>query len=1145
MRQELTALHVACREGNADVAEVLIKHGADVNAKNKDGDTALDATVKRYKEYRHLGNRERGKYLRVIILLLRLGPADISIKKSLKKMGKLKRFVVDSPDVDTSSVDIFDKEASSSLTSWYENGHTTSVVIFSDNTALSKLSGILPEEHAISSLILFDVDMKNVKNLPVSHAVCLFSIKSFDHGTVMSWLLPSTKIFRCVDNNISVPWYIKLSCCLDILNISHCTLKVGKRTATSNETKMKYIHIACDSVKQLILNDNGLTALQEDIGSIPGLEVLNVSNNSIQRMPPSLCKLVDRKDLNIKRNPSLNIPRDIIKDGKDAIINYLTEFLDLKTIPNDHVKVNLVGHEGVGKTSFVKALTGNEKQKVQKTDGIAVSELLLDKMSLKLTIFDFAGDVDFLESHSLFITDDSVFLVVFDLSKCSIGTSVTNTSWLHQVGRVKLWLQTIFSHAPNSAVLLVGTHADAPTLNKDMLDFIWQRFREEMCEVRKHHLWHYKKSIDGSCLVCKNLEQLCRESDFGGLAGYVVVRESESLDDITETDSEDRVVVSFPHILGYFEVSCTEQFPRRTFSSENKSIQQVKRELIKVSFDTIKSSYPEIPERWHLLRGKLKSEGLKRTNPLISYQEYETLAIDTGIENQKAILNATSFLCSQGDIILDRSKSGNGFTDNVVVLDAQWLANILRTLISYGRENGSTEEYIDSNGILNMQNLKKAWKDIDVKHHDALLEVFVSMRICFPYSETQNQVSAPESKQQYLFPCKLPVGQPNREDWFPHPKPGQRQASLLCRFAFLPPLFFCALIVAVNKGMEFVQGIKPKYTRNNIVFQCRDTVAPCAECCKLSRSYAKATHHVRYEMLYHSNSILISARGPQACCILNQLKDIAIDVGKSNLYNNIDMNIAESLACPHCVKLRKDDIGTIMTSGESQYCSKFHDHNFGSWDDLLLWNGVDRTDFYSATIDVHNDMYCPSCFIILPVNIRVMSSIARLAHKVMSHVYDGYAVHLLCECPGSLHFLYSPGYRIRNVKSFIKKYGEHICRVLKIIQKASRLLSFIPGPTSAAATMSDVATVANTLLSEFINDFGSQCPALNGIRNEPHEESEKELKISTENLSRREFQRFLGKSDEDRKFGDLIPVAHGERIVWVCDEHRKMLQTPR
>ncbi len=41
----ITALHGAAYEGHADVVEVLLKYGADINAKDGDGDTALDVAI--------------------------------------------------------------------------------------------------------------------------------------------------------------------------------------------------------------------------------------------------------------------------------------------------------------------------------------------------------------------------------------------------------------------------------------------------------------------------------------------------------------------------------------------------------------------------------------------------------------------------------------------------------------------------------------------------------------------------------------------------------------------------------------------------------------------------------------------------------------------------------------------------------------------------------------------------------------------------------------------------------------------------------------------------------------------------------------------------------------------------------------------
>ena len=42
-----TPLHLAAEEGYLDMAEVLLDHGADVNAANADGDTPLHLSLKR------------------------------------------------------------------------------------------------------------------------------------------------------------------------------------------------------------------------------------------------------------------------------------------------------------------------------------------------------------------------------------------------------------------------------------------------------------------------------------------------------------------------------------------------------------------------------------------------------------------------------------------------------------------------------------------------------------------------------------------------------------------------------------------------------------------------------------------------------------------------------------------------------------------------------------------------------------------------------------------------------------------------------------------------------------------------------------------------------------------------------------------
>ena len=45
-RDVITPLHETARSGRKEVVELLIANGADVNAKNRNGDTPLDSAIK-------------------------------------------------------------------------------------------------------------------------------------------------------------------------------------------------------------------------------------------------------------------------------------------------------------------------------------------------------------------------------------------------------------------------------------------------------------------------------------------------------------------------------------------------------------------------------------------------------------------------------------------------------------------------------------------------------------------------------------------------------------------------------------------------------------------------------------------------------------------------------------------------------------------------------------------------------------------------------------------------------------------------------------------------------------------------------------------------------------------------------------------
>ncbi|XP_077978787.1 uncharacterized protein LOC144434207 [Glandiceps talaboti] len=1126
--------HLAAKEGHVDQIVSLLQSGGNVNCKDYAGKTPLQAAFASYKKH------NKNDLLATMVILLGAGAhLDVSMKEMLKKMGKVGNFIRKQDGVMNTT------ELSEDIDG--DDGTELSVVILNDNKAIQLLNESFKLQHkTITNLFLFNVDIANlVVKLKVSHRLDIMSVGSFEPNVVSEWLLPSVKFIHCINTKILSPWHINFSGSLDILDISHCIFaKNNKQTTSTRKGPTNSIKITgCKCLKQLRLNYNGLDNLQEDIGEIPGLEVVDIRYNSIQRIPPSLSCVEEFKEFRIKGNPILNVPADVIAKGTKSILSYLKEFLDPDTLRNDNVKVVLVGHERVGKSTLVNALR-SEATIVEKTDGIEILEIVIDKGNLKLTIFDFAGDVDFLESHSLFITDDSVYLVVFDLSQMAPGAVSNRASCMHQVGRVKLWLLSIYSLAPNSRAILVGTHADKAMLNEEVLQQIWMQFNSMFDEIRETHQQHYSDHLLTDCLVCHAASKLVRKSKFQGLAGFVEIESEElELEVTSATDGDSAAVACFPHILGYYEVGSTETFPKGLFVRRNRSVKQLKAALQRVARETLLSSYPGIPKKWSLLIEELTKTRRSCRNPIIEYAEYEGIAAKIGIVNGNALANVTSFLCSQGDIVLDQVSSAGSGISKVVVLDPQWLANILSTLITYERDGEREIEYINSNGVLDSINLAKAWEDLDTKYHNSLMAVFIALRVCFSLTNITEPMSDQEvATQCYLFPCKLPVGKPSVDDWYPCPKPDERQASHCYRFGFMPPLFFCDLIVAIQTKVKFVVGDTPLYTRNNLVYRCNSDIDPCSKCTDIATS---VMHIVRFELLYHNNSILVHARGPQACCLLESLGRIMQEVHDSPFYRHIGIEKPKGLACPHCILKYGYHIGEMIESGTSYLCPLSKGHNFDNWNNLLLWKGVDRQDISKVIHDVLDDRCCPSYFVILPINTGSLSVVEYWTQFVLSHFADGYAVHLLCEFPQHYHFIDSPGYRVRNVKNFVKKYGPHLCRVLKLIHKLGGLSKLIADPNVRSVTtqVCDKAGTASDLLTEFMHDFQNDFPELSRVHTESMAASLEELEKAKYSLNRHEFQRFLCKADEGRRFGDLYPVHHGNGVIWVCREHALTLQT--
>ena len=223
--------------------------------------------------------------------------------------------------------------------------------------------------------------------------------------------------------------------------------------------KLKYLVLAHCEMKE--------EEVPSEIHKLSNLRVLNVSGNQFKKLPLELCCLTKLNTLLKDRDGIMFPPPQVMRQSSQQIIQYLEATQDNPT-SNKEAKLVVVGQEGVGKSTLIKGMRRDywvgRIEPPPKTDGVVVSTLPLKGIRCK--VYDLAGDVEYLNTHSLFLSSNCLHLAVFDLSHFVVSGETRSAD---QLSRVEMWLQTIGSQAPHSFVHIVGTRADHPLVSKEIL----------------------------------------------------------------------------------------------------------------------------------------------------------------------------------------------------------------------------------------------------------------------------------------------------------------------------------------------------------------------------------------------------------------------------------------------------------------------------------------------------------------------------------------------------------------------------------------------------------------------------------------------------------------------------------------------------
>ncbi|MEA5479232.1 COR domain-containing protein [Pseudanabaena galeata UHCC 0370] len=213
-----------------------------------------------------------------------------------------------------------------------------------------------------------------------------------------------------------------------------------------------------NSLEILDLSNNKIDKLPRSIGNLLNLKSLDISSNKIQSIPREILELPKLQWINLDNNPlTLNIPQEISSSwNANTITTYLYQLSIQRTFPLHEAKMIVVGQSDVGKTSLINQLLHNSYDKNQpQTDGLNVEtwNVQVNRKDIRLNVWDFGGQEIYHATHQFFLTKRSLYLLV-----CNCRTS-------EEENRIEYWLKLIESFGDKSPVIIVGNKKDEQPLD--------------------------------------------------------------------------------------------------------------------------------------------------------------------------------------------------------------------------------------------------------------------------------------------------------------------------------------------------------------------------------------------------------------------------------------------------------------------------------------------------------------------------------------------------------------------------------------------------------------------------------------------------------------------------------------------------------
>lgn len=193
-----------------------------------------------------------------------------------------------------------------------------------------------------------------------------------------------------------------------------------------------------NNLTELYLSNNKIKTV-DFISGLDNIETIDLHNNIIRDLRPVI-KIIqnigisndkwEKNTLNIAKNPLELPPMEIVTLGKEAVLGVLDDIEKRGRYVNKDIKVILVGNSEVGKSTLVKYLDKENGLADEHLPTLWMEEKIIKSKYLVNTIgeecllhvFDFGGHDYYHDTHHLFYSTNTIYLLLWDKETDNLNT---------------------------------------------------------------------------------------------------------------------------------------------------------------------------------------------------------------------------------------------------------------------------------------------------------------------------------------------------------------------------------------------------------------------------------------------------------------------------------------------------------------------------------------------------------------------------------------------------------------------------------------------------------------------------------------------------------------------------------------------------